>query len=189
MFYCEDCATVIPDHMLAKDSSGWYICPACTSSNIKPTDHYTIEEDDVPEAKIGQDPNTTPSKWAIEAKKRIANRYKLEGMVDTGERVEHLTGATREPHANKGRFDLIPPEMMFRLAKWYELGGQKYEDRNWEKGLPVSNCINSLLRHAFKYLAGIDDEDHLAAVIWNAAAIMHYEKNNPDMQDLPTRKP
>ncbi|MGH8856899.1 MAG: hypothetical protein ACREXG_02545, partial [Polaromonas sp.] len=36
-------------------------------------------------------------------------------------------------------------------------------------------CIDSLLRHAFQYLAGDQTEDHLAAVMWNAAAAIHIE--------------
>jgi hypothetical protein len=35
---------------------------------------------------------------------------------------------------------------------------------------------------------GEDDEDHLAAVVWNAFAIMHFEKLRPDLMDIPTRK-
>jgi hypothetical protein len=38
-----------------------------------------------------------------------------------------------------------------------------------------------------KYLSGRNDEDHLAAIAWNAFAIMHYEKYFPEMQDLPFR--
>jgi hypothetical protein len=34
----------------------------------------------------------------------------------------------------------------------------------------------SLLRHAFAYLEGKRDEDHAAAVMWNAAALIHYEE-------------
>ncbi len=116
------------------------------------------------------------------------NPVSIIDMVDTGERMEFETGAIREPHKGKGRYDLISTEGLMRLAAWYERGAEKYGDRNWEKGLPVSNCMNSLLRHAIKYLAGWDDEDHLAAIVWNAFAIMEFEKTHPELQDLPKRK-
>lgn len=106
---------------------------------------------------------------------------------DGGSRQHFATGATREQQIGKGRYDLITPIGLVRLAKWYELGALKYADRNWEKGLPISNCMNSLLRHATKYLMGMNDEDHLAAIVWNAFAIMHFEENMPELQDIPAR--
>jgi hypothetical protein len=58
-------------------------------------------------------------------------------------------------------------------------------DRNWEKGIPVSRYVSAILRHTFKYIWGANDEDHLAAIAWNAFAIMHHEVEHPEMQDLP----
>ncbi len=98
------------------------------------------------------------------------------------------TGAVREAETGKGRYDLIPPEAMFRIARWFEQGAEKYGGRNWEKGIPVSRCISAAFRHLYKYLAGWTDEDHLAAVAWNVMAIMWFETRRPDMQDLPARR-
>lgn len=109
----------------------------------------------------------------------------LNKMTDSGERENFKSGAVRDTTENKGRFDLISPEMLFRLALWSELGSKKYSDRNWEKGMPISRCYDSAMRHLVKYLDGWDDEDHLAAVVWNCMAIMHFEKHKPDLQDLP----
>jgi hypothetical protein len=112
----------------------------------------------------------------------------LEGkMQDSGERQQFDTGAVRDTTEGKGRFDLISPEVLFRLARWTELGAIKYADRNWEKGMPISRCVDSGIRHFIKYLDGWNDEDHLAAVVWNAMAIMHFEKHKPELQDLPSR--
>lgn len=104
-------------------------------------------------------------------------------MKDNGTRILFETGAVREEVTGKGRFDLIPPEGLFRLARWYEQGAKKYSDRNWEKGLPYCNCINSAMRHLVKYLAGWNDEDHLAAVAWNVFALMYFEKHKPELDD------
>ena len=108
-------------------------------------------------------------------------------MIDNGQRMSFETGAIREPHDGKGAYHLLPYEPMRRVAMLYEQGARKYADRNWEKGLPTSNCYNSMLRHAFKAGEGMDDEDHLAAVVWNAFAIMFMEKHHPELCDLPTR--
>jgi hypothetical protein len=112
---------------------------------------------------------------------------KQAGIVDNGKRMTFSTGAVREPHDGKGRFDLIPFEGVRRLALWYEKGAKKYADRNWEKGIPCSNSMNSLLRHAFKASAGWDDEDHLAAIVWNAFAIMFMQAEHPELDDLPKK--
>lgn len=118
----------------------------------------------------------------------VYKRNKLNPLIDDGgARQSFVTGAVREPHTNKGRYDLITPEGLKRLAEWYELGAIKYSDRNWEKGLPISNCLNSAFRHLVKYVAGGRDEDHLAAIVWNVFAIMHFEKHMPELQDIPTR--
>lgn len=113
----------------------------------------------------------------------------IEGkMQDSGEREHFDSGAVRDTTIGKGRFDLVSPEMFFRLTKWLELGASKYNDRNWEKGIPISRCVDSAMRHLVKYLDGWDDEDHLAAVVTNCMFIMHFEKHKSSMQDLPAWK-
>lgn len=109
------------------------------------------------------------------------------GINDSGERISYGENkAVREPSTGKGRFDLITPFGLARLARWYELGSQKYSERNWEKGIPFSRCFDSAMRHMNKYMMGMTDEDHLAAACWNLLAIMHYEENGQkDLDDLP----
>lgn len=95
------------------------------------------------------------------------------------------TGAHRSAASGKGRFDLISPEGLRRLAIKYEQGGINHEDRNWEKGMPFSRLLDSAMRHCNDYLGGDRSEDHLAAVAWNVFAIMHFEKHKPELNDLP----
>lgn len=110
-----------------------------------------------------------------------------ENISDSGARISYGEGkATREPSAGKGRFDLITPFGLARLARWYELGAQKYEDRNWEKGMPYSRCVDSALRHIDKFLMGMTDEDHLSAAVWNLLCIIHFQEcGMDDLNDLP----
>lgn len=103
---------------------------------------------------------------------------------DSGEREHFANGGKRDARAGKGRFDLIPPAPMLRLAQAYERGAVKYDDRNWEKGFPFSRCLDSAMRHLNGYLMGKRDEDHLAAAVFNIFAVMHFEQFRPDLNDL-----
>lgn len=81
------------------------------------------------------------------------------------------TGAQRSANEGRGRFDLIPYEAMLSLAKRYEMGAISFGDRNWEKGQPLSRLLSSMRRHAHQI--GYDySEDHVGAVLWNAAAFV-----------------
>ena len=98
---------------------------------------------------------------------------KFDTVTDSGERENFSTGSRRDTRIGKGRYDLIPPSAMRRIAKHYENGAAKYGDRNWEKGQPISRYIDSSLRHIYCYLEGEQQEDHVAAAIWNLMAIIH----------------
>ena len=109
-------------------------------------------------------------------------------LKDSGERRVFETGAVRDRAVGKGRFDLLSSQMLMRLARHYEAGSIKYSDRNWENGMPFSVYVDAAMRHLVKYIAGWNDEDHLAAAIWNLAALMFQEEKNPGLDDLPDRK-
>ena len=73
-------------------------------------------------------------------------------IKDSGERTKFKTGAVRDMHEGKGRFDLLPMCVLMRLAKHYENGSKKYGDRNWEKGIPAHSYVDSAFRHLVKYM-------------------------------------
>ena len=98
------------------------------------------------------------------------------GMKDSGEREEFSTGAVRDTRRNKGRYDLISPYALKRLAAVMERGAVKYGDRNWEKGMPADRLLDSALRHMFQYAAGDTDEDHLGHAAFNIFAIIHFQE-------------
>lgn len=111
-----------------------------------------------------------PSKAELEAR---------EACDDTTELVELDTGAHRSVKAGKGRYDLISPHMMRRLALIHEEGAQELqlEDvRDWEKGIPLSDLLSTAVRHTFQRLRGMTDEDHLGKAVWNLAAAIHMEE-------------
>ena len=108
-------------------------------------------------------------------------------LVDSGKRNTESTGCLLEPKDGHGRYDLIPPDGLYRLAKIYEEGAKKYADNNWKKGMPWSKCLNSLERHLQKWKMGMRDEDHLAMVAWRAFALMYYEKHRKELCDIEER--
>lgn len=111
----------------------------------------------------------------------------IEKINDGGTRISYGENkAVREPSIGKGRYDLVTPFGMRRLAEWYELGSQKYADRNWEKGMPFSRYTDSAKRHLDKFVMGMEDEDHLAAAAWNIMAIMHHQElGQVELDDMP----
>ena len=78
--------------------------------------------------------------------------------------------------------------VLLRLARHYENGAKKYDERNWEKGIPASRFADSALRHMFKYMDGQDDEDHLIAAIWNLCGLAWIEEKRNDLMDIPAVK-
>lgn len=99
---------------------------------------------------------------------------------DSGEREQFESGAKRDTQVGKPRYDLIPPLPLKRLADLYARGAEKYDDHNWAKGMSTARILASLYRHLEQYRAGEKTEDHLAAVAWNAFAIMHFEGTKYD---------
>ena len=106
-------------------------------------------------------------------------------LKDSGHRRKFKSGAVRDRAKGKGRYDLITPFALVRLADIYEKGAEKYDDRNWEKGMPFTVFIDSALRHIVQYLMGYDDEDHLGQAAWNLFAVMHLEQTKPELDDRP----
>lgn len=94
------------------------------------------------------------------------------GMKDSGGREEFETGAQRDTDDGKLRFDLLPPHAHERIVSWLTAGAIKYAPRNWEKGIPCSRHMQSLLRHVHAYRSGEREEDHLAAIAVNAIFLM-----------------
>jgi hypothetical protein len=105
-----------------------------------------------------------------QSKNLSEGNYKLS---DTGRRHDYRTGAQRENAPGKGRYDLLSPIFLKRVALVCEKGAQKYADRNWEKGMPLSKFIDSALRHIEQALEGMNEEDHIAQSAWNLMGYIH----------------
>lgn len=108
-------------------------------------------------------------------------------MQSSGKVRQFPSGSVRDNADNKPRMELLPYDLLERVAVWYGLGADKYGDNNWRKGQPASAVIGSLMRHLSKIMKGDTSEDHYAALVWNALALMNvdqYYKDNPIINDI-----
>lgn len=85
---------------------------------------------------------------------------------ETGERRKFSTGAEKQAAAGKGTPVLIPPDAILEVAKHFEEGAEVHGERNWEKGIPLSELMNSLERHTQQEKMGLTDERHDRAIAW-----------------------
>ena len=100
-------------------------------------------------------------------------------LKDSGARREFETGAVRDRGVGDDkkfrRYDLLPRLPLYRYARHMGKGAAKYAARNWEKGMPLSEFYNSAMDHMLKFACGFDDEDHLAAAMWNIGSLIEGE--------------
>ena len=70
----------------------------------------------------------------------------------------------------------------------YEQGAEKYEERNWEKGIPCHCYVDSGCRHLLKFINGDKDEPHDRAFVWNLLGLLWTVKHKSKFNDLPYNK-
>jgi len=76
---------------------------------------------------------------------------------------------------------LISGPALEGLAQVLDFGSKKYEDRNWENGIPYDKIFQALMRHAWKWWSGhtLDSEtglNHIFHVACLAMFLSHFEK-------------
>lgn len=93
----------------------------------------------------------------------------------------------------KLRWELLPVKAVEELVRVYGFGLHKgYPARNWEKGMAWSRMFGALMRHAWRFWAGEDEDpesglSHMAHVAWNALALVEYWKRGLGEDDRPYR--
>lgn len=96
---------------------------------------------------------------------------------------------------NEGKLPmhLVPPSMITAMAEVMQAGAEKYEERNWEKGMKWSIVYGCLMRHLMQWWQGadIDETDginHIKKVLGNAAMLVEYLETHPDLDDRPHKE-
>jgi len=89
---------------------------------------------------------------------------------DSGKRQVYASGLHRDS-GEKPLYTEVYYPLVKRHAELMMRGAVKYDRGNWKKactGEDLQRFQDSLLRHVQQYLQGDNDEDHLAAVLFNA---------------------
>jgi len=103
---------------------------------------------------------------------------------------ENTKEAGTRYNSGKPRMSLVPPLALKEISKVCTYGAEKHGDWNWAKGLETMACVDSLLRHLYKWIEGKDTDEesghmHMAHVAWNAMAIIDTLKLHPEMDNRP----
>jgi hypothetical protein len=105
-------------------------------------------------------------------------------VKDSGKR-QHFKGGAQRDSGEKPRPDLVSPYALTRVGEHLRKGAEKYDERNWEKGMPFSRLVASAYRHLLEFQKGDTEEDHLSAIIFNIQAIIHFqETGRKELNDL-----
>ena len=91
---------------------------------------------------------------------------------ETGDKREFSTGAKKQAAEGKGTPVLIPGDGLLELAKHFEEGAKLHGANNWCLGIPLTELLNSLERHIAQFKMGLQDENHLRAIAWNAFVLL-----------------
>lgn len=118
--------------------------------------------------------------------KRIWEELSKNGKTETSFRCKSVDtgeGMKNDFLDDKPRWDLLPLQEIEDLVKVYTAGAKKYAPNNWQK---LDNGYQrykaALFRHLLAYEKGerIDPDTkcmHLAQVVWNAVAMLWFDKN------------
>ena len=89
--------------------------------------------------------------------------------------VKLENGATRSHRAP--RYELLPKAAIDRLVKRLEFGAAIHSDYGWRQGGPefIAETKRHLTEHWLNYLEGDTSDDHLGAVLCNAAFLAYFE--------------
>ena len=93
----------------------------------------------------------------------------------------------------KRRMDLIPIQPLYDWADVLTFGAEKYEDRNWEKGIKWSKIYAAILRHLTMFWKGedLDPESglpHLAHAMCGCSFLLEYKRTHKELDDRPKGK-
>jgi uncharacterized DUF497 family protein len=75
------------------------------------------------------------------------------------------------------------------MVEVLEFGAKKYAPNNWKKGMPVSEVVESMLRHTFSLLSGESHDKeslihHIGHIQCNAMFIAYILREKPEFNDL-----
>jgi 5'(3')-deoxyribonucleotidase len=115
---------------------------------------------------------------------------RTDGLGNTVPPVRKFeTGATRDQDVDKYDYEgFISPTALERFGAYmhknrFQRDGSVRDSDNWQKGIPKSSYVKSLIRHAFEvwrdWRKGVVNQDALCAVLFNAQGLLHEDLKAP----------
>jgi hypothetical protein len=112
-------------------------------------------------------------------------------MTDDFPAMEDFNEGGQALRFNKGKahWSLVDFKSLEPMVEVLEFGAKKYARENWKKGMPVSEVVESMLRHTFSLLSGesYDKESlihHIGHIQCNAMFIAYILREKPEFNDL-----
>lgn len=110
----------------------------------------------------------------------------LEPVTDEVRMTDPMTGGMKG--VKDARYDLIPSECLEELANVYGKGALKYSDHNWTKGYKWGYSFGAMMRHAWAFWRGENNDKesglpHLAHAAWHCMTLMWYSKHGKGTDD------
>lgn len=92
-------------------------------------------------------------------------------------------------NSGKPKLSYIPLNLLKDCADVFEFGAEKYDRDNWRKGLPVTEILDSLLRHIGEIQDGqyLDEESglsHHGHMMCNVIFLTDALRNHPEKIDI-----
>lgn len=106
------------------------------------------------------------------------NNTVVETTPSAAPRAVFENGSTRSER--KPPYHLVPAEAVTAIAERLDFGWDQHGEENWKRGGPrfFAETKNHLMGHCLQLLAGDTSEDHLAAVLTNAAMLAWWRKRS-----------
>ena len=108
---------------------------------------------------------------------------KTDGTQVTLHGAEYFDAQKAVKHdQGKLRYDLLPTDSLKELVRVFTYGVEKYDDRNWEKGIEWGRIYGAIQRHLNAFWSGeeINEEDgnlsHLAQAAWGCLVLESYRQ-------------
>ncbi len=101
-----------------------------------------------------------------------------------------VDGGGKRLNSDKVPLELVPPSLIFAVGEVLKVGAEKYEERNWERGMRWTTVLGCLLRHIYKwaspFYSDLDEEsglNHLWHAAANVAMLIEYENTCKNLDD------
>lgn len=120
---------------------------------------------------------------------------KIGGAVVESGPLVGKDGSGKDDRADgKLRWDLLPLAEIEDIVRVYTEGAKKYAENSWQD-IPdgFNRYLGATMRHLVAYTKGerFDSDTgcmHLAQVVWNAIAMLYYDKHNKGLVEWKSQK-